>query len=238
MRVLQLADEELVAFFTASCGGRAQSYERSFNGEASPSSFDEVMVTQIDRARFSNRGTPISEFDTTKSTLASIDAGTREVLRLVYEPFGTGFSVGVYSESKRGRKKKVDDDVETPDRLAMVLRPSWGGGSFVRLAVLVPEAIGVYRKQFAGKEPSPSELRAYLIREAREIGSDRKPLFSKLRRVCESSRTVALKVYDAARQSRVRMEKATRERERQIRQAERESLLRSILSGNRTMSRG
>ena len=231
---LQLASEELVAFFTASCGGRGHAFEAK-NKDFDPSTYDRSIVTEIDQARMLNRATPIAQFDAVRVTLNGIDPNAVSTLRLVYEPFGTWFSTGKHTESQRGRKRKADDDA--PDCLERALRPSWGGGSFVRLAMRMPESAAAFRKQFDGKEPTESDIRVYLAHEAIEPGSEGKPVFKKLRVACELLRTEALKVYDVARKARVRAEAAEREHKQKLQQAAREAELEKALNMNRQRSR-
>lgn len=194
MRKFIEADEELSSHFTSSIGVRAQSYE-----PISTRSFDpgEAHVAMRERA-YRRR---LEQYAAVEATIAATATEARHQLELTYVPFGTGFT-------PRAAKQRKGVEEETPDFLAIALRPAWGHGSFVRLALTQKRVLSAFLRRHPGKPTDPAAVLDFLSFEAGK-GREADPFFRGVREVCEVVRASALQVYDCLRLNRIDAEKAS-----------------------------
>jgi hypothetical protein len=182
------ANDELVDYFTAAIGVRAQNMAADPKG-SDGEGLEGLLIREIDNAERDHKRTgvvhptKIEKYDSIRATLAATHAGARRILEMVYTPWGA------------------------PGLLAIALTP--GGeddalafGSYVRLALTMPRTKRTYAKQFPGKpEPSQDELLAFLTFEAGK-GDVSASFFQALRKDCDEPRMDALRVYDEQRRLR------------------------------------
>jgi len=201
------ADAELADHFTASIGVKAQSYEPSSTKTPGAGDADLRMCDPAARRA-------LQMYAEVEATLHRVEQAARDVLRRVYEPFGTGFA------SRHARRPEDD----APDFLAMALAPSWGRGSFVRLAVDQRAVAAAFAKRWPKKDATRAALIDFLLFEAGR-GSDANPFFRTIREECEAVRARALAAYDVVRVERVTAAKAASREEKARKEARRVAFL-------------
>lgn len=118
------------------------------------------------------------------------------------------------------------------DELRRAMTPTWGHGSFVRLAVRQPRAVEAWTKRHGSdRQPTSDEVLSFLVSEAtsaerlkaseqlaqRTTGQQKASFLSKVRNDCEPIRTEALFAFEAAHREyhrgRVSAQETARQRE-------------------------
>lgn len=214
-----LADAELVGFFTASVGVRAQQYD-ACGGTA----FDvhEAHTSKLKAMRWLAPGSPASAMvvrDRVASSLLELPRATLEVLTAVYAPHGW------------------------PLVVASALSTPWGGGSLTELAATLPLAS---RAAGGGNAVSVVEWLAVRIERIGRIELDRnrreaEVAFGKMvaewRSAAETLRMAALEEYEVVRRARVAAEVASYRAVRDNRRRKSEAMLAEELGMSRRIAR-
>lgn len=204
-RELVDADRMLSEHFTAAVGGKAQRYEPiTTGGESSP---EEAILSQA-------RSKARARYDVVETILRGL-GNPKRVIRLVYE-HGTDALSSALDDAGRPLAGKPTGLVEGKNKsadahglLRVALGPTWGHGSFVRLAVGQHRALRAFAKRYPGKEPAHHAVLDFLAFEAGR-GDAAAGLFAELRDECEEARSVALTAFSSA--YAVQLELATQRR--------------------------
>lgn len=184
------ADRILSEHFTAAIGAKAQRYEPSVTGgESVPE--DAIMAAWSCAAR--------SKWVAIGGVIAELGPPRRELL-LVYA-YGTDSLSAADDENGRPLAGKPSGLIvgknNAPDPhglLRLALTPSWGHGSFLRLAVGQTRALRSFGKRYPGKDPTHDAVLDYLAWEAGK-GKESEGLMASIVRECEEVRSEALRVF-------------------------------------------
>lgn len=185
------ADRELSEHYTAAIGAKAQRYEpTTTGGEASP----EEAIMSPWRSRERARHAVVS------AMLADVPADARRILLLVYA-HGTDAMSDATDDDGRAMAGKpsglVTGKHNAPDPLGLLrvaLSPTWGHGTYVRLAVGQHRALRAFGKRYPGRTPSLDAVLDHLAYEAgRGDASER--MLAELRNECEAARDEALAAF-------------------------------------------
>lgn len=185
---LGAADAEVNEYFTSSLGLSAQPYEPVTScGFYSPS-LHATMLLRASRGSFSRH-------DRFAATLRQVDPDFRQTLHLIYA-YGTS--------TMEDGSREVAIDV---GRLVIALAPSWGHGSFLRIAVRQDRVIQAFEK----RKGNARSIFDFLEQQA-DRGDETRGWFAKVRSDCEATRREALLAYDAPRKERVLLERGEERR--------------------------
>lgn len=210
-RRLQDADRVLSEHYTAAVGGKAQRYEPAISGvTVAPEEL--ILRPQSVRERHA--------YAAVDGVLASLPTEHRRVARLVYA-LGTDALSSDVDEHGMPLADRPDGLVTTrskaPDRyglLRLALRPTWGRGSLIRLAVTEARAVKAFAKRYPDREPTHYAVLDFLADEAGR-GDAAAPLLAAIRDECQETRDRTLRAFSdaysravAAARTRFREERA------------------------------
>lgn len=202
---LGAADRALNRYYTSAVGGRASPYERE-----TPDPDYSVEEAIMARHRQAER----AAYDETRSALAALSVDVRDVLASVY-----GRGAGVVS-SEAGHVKGIA--VDRAGLLRIALQPTWGHGTYVRLALSTDRALRAYAKRHPDAPQTADRVLDYLCDEAGK-GSASERFLAALRDDCEQRRSGALAAFDEVRRERLRVRREVEDavRQRELEAAER-----------------
>lgn len=197
-RRLVEADRELSEHFTSAvAGAKAQRYEpTTTGGDASPE--EVIMSPWRSKARARHRAV--------EAMLADVSTETRRILHLVYAHGTDALSDATDDDGKPMAGKPsglVAGKNNAPDPLGLLrvaLSPSWGHGSFLRLAAGQHRALRAFAKRHPGTEPTWHAVLDHLAYEAGR-GDASAAMLAELRNECEEARDGALRAFDLVRSS-------------------------------------
>jgi hypothetical protein len=112
----------------------------------------------------------LARIEKIRATMWEMTANDARTLAEVYSPYGL------------------------PDLRSFALQPSWGHGTFVRLALRLPAAVMAFRVANPTIEPLP-ELVGGWLRDQAGKGRAVEGMFRRLREACEKSRSRSLRTY-------------------------------------------
>lgn len=227
---LAASDAELVGFFTAAVGVRAQQYE----GSGGAFSSSETHTSRLKAMRWLAPGTPPSAMvvrDRVASSLSMLSPAHRSVLVAVYTPHAW-HAVAV-----------------------VALASPWGGGSLVLLASTLPRASEVARKRKVGRphrlanllktlghedesereRPEADEVLGWLLSLA--VSDETTQLIGRLRKDAEALRMSALEAYEVVRRARVEAEGVEFRARKEARRRRGEELLAEEIGMSRRIAR-
>lgn len=210
-RRLVEADRELSEHFTAAVGAKAQSYEPAVSGGRN-SAEEEIMKPWRSKARARHRAV--------EAMLAEVTIDHRRTLRLVYGHRTDAMSDATDEENRPMAGKPsglITGKNGSPDPfglLRVALSPSWGHGSFVRIAAGQHRALRAFAKRHAGVTATSDLVLDFLAYEAGR-GDASAGMLAELRNECEEARDEALRAFDSVRGAHLRAAKDARAAEEQ-----------------------
>lgn len=189
------ADRELSEHYTSAVGGRGQSYEPMVTGgDNAP----EIGIMSPWRCAARRRFVEVEQI------LATLDVDARRVLRLVYGHGTDALSDATDDDGHPLAGKPtglVAGKNNRPDPLGLLrvaLSPTWGHGTYTRLAVGQHRALRAFAKRYPGRTPSLDAVLDYLAHEAGR-GDASAGMLAELRNECEAARDGALEAFATAR---------------------------------------
>lgn len=193
VRRLVEADRELSEHFTSAVGGKAQRYDPSTGQETSP----EEMIMAPGRCRARER------YRVVQGMLADTAADHLRTLRLVYGR--TDAMSDATDDEGRPMAGKPSGLVEGKNGrqdpfglLRVALSPTWGHGSYLRIAAGQHRSLRAFAKRYPGKTPTGDAVLDFLAYEAGR-GDASTGMLAELRNECEEVRDDALRAFDAIR---------------------------------------
>jgi len=201
------ADRELSEHFTSAVGGKAQRYEPAIaSSDFSPE--ESIMAAVRSKAR--------RQYAIVEATLAKVPSANRHLVRLVYS-HGTDALSDALDEDGRPLAEKptglITGKNNSPDPfglLRVALSPTWGHGSFLRMAVGQDRALRAFGKRHKGAEPTHHAVLDFLAYEAGR-GDASAGMLAELRNECQEARDAALGVFATVRSERVEQAKVARD---------------------------
>ena len=200
------ADTALSEHFTSAVGVKGQRYEPAVTGgDRAP---EEAVMSPRNLHQ-------LAQHALVESMLVQMSTETRSLLSLVYA-HGTD-ALWEETEQVEATPEKLTGLVtgknDTPDPLGLLrlaLAPSWGHGSYLRIAVTCERAHRAFAKRYPDAAPSASAVLDFLAFEAGR-GAESAGMLAKMRDDCESIRDQALLEFDGVRVETLKRAKAERE---------------------------
>jgi hypothetical protein len=155
--------------------------------------------------------------------LAELPTAVRDTIASVY-----GRGAGVLSDDAGTVKGLLRSRIESAaDRLGLLriaLQPTWGHGSFLRLAAHHERARREYAKRYPDASPPTSDVILAFLCDAAGEGQQRARFLASLRDACEQVRTEAVAVFDEVRSARRQAKSLAEESARQAEVEEAEAI--------------
>lgn len=192
-RELVDADRVLSEHYTAAVGAKAQCYE--------PMIADTDMAPEEAIMR-PNKSKERAAFSAIDALLRQVPSGVRRTIWLVYA-HGTDALSDATDDTGRALAGRPTGLVEGPRNardtlglLRVALSPSWGHGSYVRLAVGQPRTLRAFGKRYADRSPTLDAVLDYLAGEAGK-GAEATSFLAAVRNECEEARSASLRAFSA-----------------------------------------
>lgn len=178
---LDAADRAVNDYFTSTGDLKAQRYDPSPAGtDSGPEEALMASYRQRERARF----------DEVRRMMVEVDHETRATLTMIY-------AYGADALENAPADVKVGIGSDRMGRLRLQMSPSWGHGSYLRIAVRQERATMVLARRHHGVIPTSDEVLDMMVTEANDHRNS--PMLAAIRNECEAIRNAALATFDVVR---------------------------------------
>lgn len=201
------ADIALSEHFTSAVGVKAQRYEPAITGGDSAREVAVMSPRNLHQ---------LAQHLVVDGMLSELPMETRTVLWLVYAHGTdalwqeTGAEGEPVSEKPTGLVMGKNNAPDPLGLLRIALAPTWGHGSYLRVAVACERARRTFSKRYPDAVPSASAVLDFLAFEAGK-GSESAGMLAKVREECEELRDRALTDFDLVRVAALKRAKEARE---------------------------